>query len=355
MKLVYFDTFEAGDTKSFGQITSKAEALFFGITRTSSADAGTSGGIAIYAGDLSSRAIFMPSISTSAPDFLGPVASSQVTGKIAFGMAVNKVTVSGTGVVCHVCTGPDFNTSAGFIPVTVTNDTVNFLNEQATIPGFLPNNYFYLEIVIDLDSGTFAAYVNNSLLFDGSHSIAKIFSCLAFTGGAGNSSSNTAIKLDDIYILAGTSGPYSDRLGPVRATRMPLLSSTVTEFTPNGTASNLQAVNKTDFSTATFNRSPASNNKQDRFLVDTSSIPDGKDVFGVQQLVFYRKTDIGDRGLKSVITDENAVNVDSLVLPQNISNFAGGTPHILETVPGGTPLDKDAVALMEFGYEVIAS
>ena len=357
MKLLYLDTFEA---VSSGSNWDQGTALsrFLNSRTVRDGTAGQLPTISVVAGDVSDRAVRLSSRGSSYNLFasftVGDETLYQTSGKAVFhaSFMLDDADTTTSNTLFRLATGA--TNEDDYVELMMNRDTkaMSLLGEYADASEWVQGTFAAVELIIDLDMGTFGVYLNNNFLFGGTHAITKLWNAPWFI----STRTQYAIVIDDIYVLGGTDGSYADRLGPVRVRRLALDAEKSTEFSPENVGSNIAAVNKTDRSGSTFNRSPGENGKQDRFTVDVSELPDDKDIFAVQQLIYYRKTDIGDRGLKSIITDAGGINVDARTLPQNVINFAGpGLAHLITQVPGGGTLDKESIADLEFGYEVTAS
>lgn len=206
----------------------------------------------------------------------------------------------------------------------------------------------YIEVVVDFSNGEFQLYVNNvlkgvgTIVFSGSK---RITLC-----NPSSPTINAFTSFDDIYILDDTGTTHNQRLGPVRAVRVPFNSTTEANFTPFGAADNITAINKDSPNDSTFNRSPAANNVGDYFKLDTSVLPSDRPIIAVQQSAMYRKTDIGERALKLVAKE--GVDRKEHPLPDRLVTFSGGPAQILETAVDGSAWDLTNLAATDFGYEV---
>lgn len=203
--------------------------------------------------------------------------------------------------------------------------------------------YSYIEIVINTSTGAFELFVNSVSCGTGVVAFAATKS-LIFGGPNAK-----YLFYDDIYILDDTGTTHNQRLGPVRAVRVPFNSTTEANFTPFGAADNITAINKDSLITSTFNRSPASNNVGDYFKLDTSVLPSDQPIIAVQQSAMYRKTDIGERTLKLVAKE--GVDRKEHLLPERLATFSGGPAQILETSADGSAWDLTNLAATDFGYE----
>lgn len=279
---------------------------------------------------------------------MGP-SSSQNSGKAVWGTAFSCVFNASTpATIIAAPLG-----SSGYTHLTLNNTgTLSFLGESTVSP-LAQNVWGFFELTVDLDNGLWEVHFNNSLVLSGSHAFSSLRNEFYFRNETNRTSSDYSY-FDDFYHLGGTSGPFTDRLGPVRAVRAPLLSTAEANFAPTGAATNLSAVNKTSLAEGSYNRSPASNDVSDRFRIDTSVIPEGKDILCVSHRLYYRKSDIGPRNLDAIITGPSGSNKVSQSLPDRLVEFSGHDPMILTEAPGGGVLDIDALEDMEFGYEVKA-
>jgi len=205
--------------------------------------------------------------------------------------------------------------------------------------------YSYIEIEINYVTGDFSLWINNLHIIDGT---------MTFSGEKtvwlGHSGINAYLYFDDFYILDDTGITHNQRLGPVRAVRVPFNSTAEANFTPFGAADNITAINKDSPNDSTFNRSPANNNVGDYFKLDTSVLPEDRPIIAVQQSAMYRKTDIGERALKLVAKE--GVDRKEHPLPDRLVTFSGGPSQILETAADGSVWDLTNLANTDFGYEV---
>lgn len=343
MNLVFIDPFEG--LSSNIALRDGSNAVKFGNVVASGDFNGIVGagcfGTAV--GDLSPICVVRQITDAEKSLSVGDITTLQASGKLVYAAAVKEVTrTSGNSNLMRI------TTDAGTVDLMRSFDGKLTFQGVTSAGATQSDNFFFLELVIDLTAATFAVYVADILFMNGAITFTAAAPGIKFLGQSGS-------KIDDIYILAGTTGPYADRLGPVRVLRAPILSAAQADFTPNGETTNVAAVNKTNLSTATFNRSPVSNGAQDRFKLDTSGLPIDRPILGIAQSLLYRKTDIGARGLKSVITAAAGASPDTIQLPDHVVNFGGAPQHIVTAVPGGGALDLTALAAMEFGYEVTAS
>lgn len=207
------------------------------------------------------------------------------------------------------------------------------------------NVFSYMEVEIDYATGEFSLYINNLHIINGTMTFSGEKAIWLGCSGAGGS----YVYFDDIYILDDTGTTHNQRLGPVRALRVPFNSTTEANFTPFGAADNITAINKDSPNDSTFNRSPANNNVGDYFKLDTSVLPSDRPIIAVQQSAMYRKTDIGERALK-LVAKEGTDRKEHL-LPERLATFSGGPAQILETSADGSDWDLTNLAATDFGYE----
>lgn len=233
--------------------------------------------------------------------------------------------------------------------LVINSDGSCTIGDLTSAPGlFLDSVYSYVEVTVDYGTGSFDLWVNN--VHQGSGSMSFSGEKKVQFGATGVTSSNLYEFYDDIYILDDAGTTHNQRLGPVRALRVPFNSTTETNFTPFGAADNITAINKDSPNTSTFNRSPAANNVGDYFKLDTSVLPEDRPIIAVQQSAMYRKTDIGERALKLVAKE--GVDRKEHPLPDRPITFSGGPAQILETAADGSAWDLTNLASTDFGYEV---
>lgn len=263
-------------------------------------------------------------------------AVSQNSDKTASGLSPIKTTIFGFDGVAssYLYLNPDWSLSIG---------------ELTTQPNILSDSVFsYIEIEFNQITGVFELWVNN--LSVGTGSIILSGKKHVMLGRIISAYGAYHFFYDDIYILDDSGTIHNQRLGPVRAVRVPFNSTTGANFTPFGAADNITAINKDAPNTSTFNRSPAANNVGDYFKLDTSVLPSDRPIIAVQQSAMYRKTDIGERALK-LVAKEGADRKEHL-LPERLATFSGGPAQILETAADGSAWDLTNLAATDFGYEV---
>lgn len=278
-----------------------------------------------------------------------------VQGKIVVGFAFSSSnnpdnTPSGTPPIAEIRASILRFSSNNSSSLRINPDYSLTLGTLTTSPGtIVDSTYAYIEVVLDIESRNFELWVNNVLAGTGT---------VTFTGEVyvifGSLDYRTGVKyqfFDDIYILDDTGTTHNQRLGPVRALRVPFNSTTEANFTPFGAVDNITAINKDSPNTSTFNRSPAANNVGDYFKLDTSVLPEDRPIIAVQQSAMYRKTDIGERALK-LVAKEGADRKEHL-LPERLATFSGGPAQILETAADGSAWDLTKLAATDFGYEVV--
>lgn len=224
--------------------------------------------------------------------------------------------------------------------------SISIGNTRTEANVLVSNVFSYIEVEIDYATGVFSLYINNLHIIDGTVTLSGEKTIWLGCSGAGGSS----VYFDDIYILDDTGTTYNQRLGPVRAVRVPFNATTEANFTPFGAADNITAINKDSPNDSTFNRSPAANNVGDYFKLDTSVLPSDRPIIAVQQSAMYRKTDIGERVLKLVAKE--GTDRKEHPLPDRLVTFSGGPAQILETAADGSAWDLTNLAATDFGYEV---
>lgn len=223
--------------------------------------------------------------------------------------------------------------------------SISIGNARTEANVLVSNVFSYIEVEIDYATGEFSLYINNLHIVDGTMTFSGEKAIwLGCSGAAGS-----YVYFDDIYTLDDTGTTHNQRLGPVRAVRVPFNSTTESNFTPFGAADNITAINKDSPNDSTFNRSPASNNVGDYFKLDTSILPSDRPIIAVQQSAMYRKTDIGERALKLVAKE--GIDRKEHPLPDRLVTFSGGPAQILETAADGAAWDLTNLAATDFGYE----
>lgn len=223
--------------------------------------------------------------------------------------------------------------------------SISIGNAQTEANVLVSNVFSYMEVEIDYATGEFSLYINNLHTINGTMTFSGERAIWLGCSGAGGS----YVYFDDIYILDDTGTTHNQRLGPVRAVRVPFNATTEANFTPFGVADNLTAINKDSPNDSTFNRSPAANNVGDYYKLDTSVLPSDRPIIAVQQSAMYRKTDIGERTLKLVAKE--GVDRKEHLLPERLATFSGGPAQILETSADGSAWDLTNLAATDFGYE----
>ncbi|MFW8566142.1 hypothetical protein [Orrella sp. 11846] len=166
-----------------------------------------------------------------------------------------------------------------------------------------------------------------------------------------NTLADCYIVVDDIFVLDGTGDSFNARLGPVRFKRVPLLAQDDITWTPDGAAGNLEAVNKTTLSDATYNVSPAANDKADTFTVDTSGLDPDATILGVMMNTYAAKADVGDRSLDQVVIT-NGQTARNPFGHHLSSTYNGADPYVLAKAPDDSAWDIDTIDNTVFGYEV---
>lgn len=297
----------------------------------------------IFSGILSERMIGMSINSSSGNKQMTiDTKKTQSSGKSVWGFHFKYTNdVSSEYRLIHIPLGEN-----GYEKIILQDNVISFL-DQSNLAPLNENGWNHIEVVIDLNGNTFKVYINDEELLSGSHSYSFIRNLFHWSQEV---NLNYRIYYDNIYHLGGTVGPFNDRLGPTKVTRMPLSSATETEFIPEGTALNITAVNKDNLSTTTYNTSPEENNKRDMFKVDTSRIRSDQDIIAVSHQLLYRKQDVGKRNLSAVA--ELGGNKEYIALPENLALFGGHEPLILTEKPGGGAWTKADLGNTEFGYEV---
>lgn len=350
MALLYVDPFENGavgvnlnaepNSKIFNEVTIRA-------------DNGTNGYVRLVAGALSNKAVLCYKNWNGAyfGNFEAYKVPQNYSRKIIIGFALS-------------VSGNVNNTASSFMPndanvilsfsshtssrLKVTPNWALSLGSLTTEPNILIDSvYSYLEVAVDFSTGDFDLFVNNVLIGTGTMTLSSVR--YIYFGPIGEISGFVWHFYDDIYILDDTGTTHNQRLGPVRAVRVPFNSITESNFTPFGAADNITAINKDSPNDSTFNRSPVSNNVGDYFKLDTSVLPSDRPIIAVQQSAMYRKTDIGERALKLVVKE--STDRKEHLLPERLATFSGGPAQILETSADGSAWDITNLAATDFGYE----
>lgn len=338
MALLYIDEFENGAVGV--DLDSEPNRAFFNT------DVSKEGGsyIRIESGLLSNK-----QITIRAGDNYGynrrclfrPIREAFNQQKVVVGFAFRFAALTPNG--SYMATFSD-NTSSRLI---INSDWSISIGNARTEANVLVSNVFsYIEVEIDYATGEFSLYINNLHIINGTMTFSGEKAIWLGCSGA----SLNLIYFDDIYILDDTGTTHNQRLGPVRAVRVPFNATTEANFTPFGAADNITAINKDSPDTSTFNRSPAANNVGDYFKLDTSVLPSDRPIIAVQQSAMYRKTDIGERALKLVAKE--GVDRKEHPLPDRLVTFSGGPAQILETAADGSAWDLTNLAATDFGYEV---
>jgi len=349
MALLFIDPFENGAPGVNIDASLNASLFNMPIYRSSS------GYARIVAGKLSNKAVLCYKYATNtisttfAPLSIPATYSGRITLGFAYSLS-NNATNSPSGFVPNVTCIPLSFSSASSSRLIVKPDWSLTLGNLTTSPNTLnESNYSYIEIQVNFLTGEFELFVNNLLVGAGVMTFSG--SKYIYFGGINSNQTGQSYQFyDDIYILDDTGTTHNQRLGPVRAVRVPFSSTTEANFTPLGAADNITAINKDGPNTSTFNRSPAANNVGDYFKLDTSIIPSDRPIIAVQQSAMYRKTDIGERALKLVAKD--GVDRKEHPLPDRLVTFSGGPAQILETAADGSAWDLTNLAATDFGYEV---
>lgn len=233
--------------------------------------------------------------------------------------------------------------------LVINSDGSCTIGDLTSAPGlFLDSVYSYVEVTVDYGTGSFDLWVNN--VHQGSGLMSFSGEQKVQFGATGVTSSNLYEFYDDIYILDDTGTTHNQRLGPVRAVRVPFNATTETNFTPVGVADNITAINKGSPDTSTFNRSPANNDVGDYFKLDTTGLPTDRDIIATSTTASYRKDDIGARTLQLFAKlDANETSID---LSDRLATFTGSRQHINAAAPDGTIWDLTKLQNAEFGYKV---
>lgn len=341
MALLYIDNFE---NCPMGSI-STATYNYSGITKGTT---GKDSRISIQSGDLSEKVVRIQSASSSFGWFNFRLDAAPTVGTVFLGFAYKFTENPHLTETVVAFFSTERYASA---ELRVNQDWSLSLGNLTTSPNTLViNGYAYIEVALNFDTGEFELFVNNLSVGSG---------LITFSGGVKGifigpvaDSVSGFHYYDDIYLLDDTGTTHNQRLGPVRAVRVPFSTTTEANFTPFGAADNITAINKDTLNTSSFNRSPATNDVGDYFKLDTSVLPTDRPIIAVQQTPFYRKTDIGERSLKVVAKD--GVNRKEMPLPDRLATFAGGGSQIIETAVDGTAWDLTKLANTDFGYEVTA-
>lgn len=210
----------------------------------------------------------------------------------------------------------------------------------------------YLEVVVDFVAGTVDVYLDDVLILSSTTTLTEA-SQINWMVTAQGVSSRRANTYDNIVIYDDQGEAPTTRLGPCKAVACPLSASVETNFTPQGgAANNLDAVQKSDFSTTTYNQSTSVNDVGDTFTLDTSGIALGSDVIGVNVCAMAKKTDAGARNLAMVNSD--GINKISVVKAPDPVAFTGTGQAIFATAADGTAWDLTKLAAAEIGYEAKA-
>lgn len=223
------------------------------------------------------------------------------------------------------------------------------------------NSFVFLELELDPVAGTASVYVNDlpvgnlqNVPIAGLTSIARVGFCLgktAFTYTGSGDVARSIYSIDNLYILDDTGPTFNQRLGPISFKRLPLLAQQAVAFTPVNAGDNISAVNKTDLSELSFNRSPGSNDVGDYFTLDTSALAPDAEVLGLLTNVYAARTDLGPRNLDVVIQQNSEEARKSL--PSVSLQFAGtGGPFVFPVAPDATPWSVAKLTDTVFGYEV---
>lgn len=169
-------------------------------------------------------------------------------------------------------------------------------------------------------------------------------SASGFTSGA---TGRYQLQVDNIW------AHDTDFQGVLSSVRLPLSTTIGTPaFVPQGGATtNLDAVNKRDLSTATYNQSTSANDVGDYFGVDTSGIT-GANVKSVCLKVNNRKAAVGERKLNASIGDGS--NTFTQLLPDSTANFSSKSNFRRDLAPDGAAWDVTKVGAAQFGYKVTA-
>lgn len=259
--------------------------------------------------------------------------------------------ISPTGIVKI---GAPISTPSPTVDVLIVNaDGSLTLNGVSSAAGLLVYQVpAYIEVVYDFTAGTAEVYVDDVLVLSTTTSLTEA-SNINYVVSAQGASSRKSNTFDNMVVYDDQGDAPTARLGPCKAVSCPLSASVDSNFTPQGgAASNLAAVQKSDFSTTTYNQSTSVNDVGDTFTLDTSGIVAGSDVIGVNVCAMAKKTDSGARNLALVNSD--GVNKISLLKAPNPTAFTGTGQAIFATAADGSAWDLTKLAAAEIGYEAKA-
>lgn len=223
------------------------------------------------------------------------------------------------------------------------------LGDVTTQPNTLrDSSYSYIEVTVDFNTGDFTLYIDGITIGNGN----MLLSTETFIrlGNAATANKGQYYFYDDIYILDDSGEVNNKALGPIRVKHLPLLESTVTNFTPIGAETNLGAVSGPKSNSNTYNRSNPLNNNGDMYKVDTSSIPEDASIIAVQQKAMCAKTDYSKKKL-SLVMAENLTELESSSEALLLLH-SSDTALLAETSPEGGEWDILKLSSVEFGYRV---
>lgn len=222
--------------------------------------------------------------------------------------------------------------------------------------GLLTGAWYYVELAGKIDDtvGYWEVYVNGV-------SVGSASGVDTRNGGTGvcdryelgssqdNSGTNvTRVLFDDAYCATVTGGP--DHLGDVRCAYLkPTAAGASTQWTPSA-GSNWQNVDDQTPNGDTDYNSDATVGDIDTFVME--DMPSNGAVFGVQRVLYARKTDAGSRTLHAVIRP-TTVNREGPDLGLSDS-YLYGTDIMLTNPDTGLQWDDTEVNASEIGYKLQA-